>query len=468
MVSLKDQFYLKLWNIRSQFVYLDALDNLTRKKKNKGEEVTEQDKEDLIKSVVSKMEQKVEELRYVNELLEKHLTEIPQGVHRVIDMAGGAGDVGLGITTQLLSEGRDINHVEIVDPQTGTDLFMHTIIDHLPFQQELEKIVHHALEHNNGYLQNADITPDAMVVAKHACGTLTDDSLDLWKDSDSKIFVAMTCCQDKACGHPSRYDIPQEEWDRLTTESGWTNLEDEIGKSSGQKKKELEEKMIKGKEAMKILDMARVDYLRRHGFQAELYMTDKFPKGDVIIARRLPKNFLIKLKEIEQLEKDDPTTFDNLRLKLDYLIKGKGSARGAKVENMLREFGDDWVLEDFIEIDRRLDPTIADAEVKEILSDLKKRAARERTRIVKEREEREEQKAEKAREKEFMDALFADSRGRIDIYARQHAEKTGVTIPYNKFNTVINALQNKINRMKGENLEQIRISLDKIMEEMGY
>jgi len=34
------------------------------------------------------------------------------------------------------------------------------------------------------------------------------------------------------------------------------------------------------------LDEARVRYLERHGIEAKLVQTDKFPKGDVIVAKR--------------------------------------------------------------------------------------------------------------------------------------------------------------------------------------
>lgn len=349
LVSQKKLFYQRLWEIRGKFVYLDAVEKLRAARRAKGEELGQLDMDDLAHSISEKMWQKVEEVEYINELLDRYLDALPLESRRVIDMAGGAGDVGLAVATELILHGHDIDRVDIVDPQSGTDDFMKTIIANLPpyLRTTFEKIAHHALESGSGYLQDTKITADSIVVAKHACGTLTDDIIAQFKDSDSKLLVAMTCCQDKACGHPSRYGFSQGEWDRLTVETGWTNLEDQIARSSGHKRTQLEEKLAKGKEAMKTMDMARVEYLRRHGFAAELHMTDKFPKGDVIVARRLPDSFMAIFAELEKLEKSDPVQFDTTMLQLDKL------SRGGDVAGQRALFGAEWTNDDFAELTRR-------------------------------------------------------------------------------------------------------------------
>lgn len=48
----------------------------------------------------------------------------------------------------------------------------------------------------------------------------------------------------------------------------------------------MKAKLESGKDSMTKLDTARVEYLHRHGFDAQLLNTNKFPKGDVIIVRR--------------------------------------------------------------------------------------------------------------------------------------------------------------------------------------
>ncbi|MCA9389487.1 MAG: hypothetical protein KC585_02665, partial [Candidatus Magasanikbacteria bacterium] len=167
----RDEFYNQLHFIRANYVFMDAQRQLEKKRQTQGKKVSEQDRELLRKKISEKMAQKVDELKHVSELMAANFDVLPDNIHSVVDMAGGAGDLGLAVTTELLSRGKDITHTEIVDPQEGVSEFMNTIIDYLPFREDLEKIV----VHNTGYLQDAHITPDAMVVAKHACGTLTDD-----------------------------------------------------------------------------------------------------------------------------------------------------------------------------------------------------------------------------------------------------------------------------------------------------
>lgn len=85
------------------------------------------------------MAQKVDELKHVSELMAANFDVLPDNIHSVVDMAGGAGDLGLAVTTELLSRGKDITHTEIVDPQEGVSEFMNTIIDYLPFREDLER-----------------------------------------------------------------------------------------------------------------------------------------------------------------------------------------------------------------------------------------------------------------------------------------------------------------------------------------
>ncbi len=84
----------------------------------------------------------------------------------------------------------------------------------------------------------------------------------------------MTCCQDKAADHPARYGIAQADWEDWCHKSSKTNDE------------ENSKNQAIGMEAMNKLDEARLRYLHRFGFEAEIIRTDKFFKGNVIVARR--------------------------------------------------------------------------------------------------------------------------------------------------------------------------------------
>ncbi|KPJ85683.1 hypothetical protein AMJ57_02310 [Parcubacteria bacterium SG8_24] len=443
----REEFYGRMLYVRSNYVYLDALGALRQKRKEQGKEVTEHDKLILFKKIEAKMRQKVEELRHVNSVVERELENLPQEVREVIDMAGGAGDLGLAVTNELLSRGREVDHVEIVDPQEGVAEFMDTIIDHLPFRDRLEEIA----EHNTGYLQDAEIKPESLVVAKHACGTLTDSIIEQWRGSDSKMLVAMTCCQDKAKDEPARYGFSQAEWHKLCVESAMTNTE--VPEAPGKARDKALRRLERGNRAMKKLDMARVEYLRRHGFQARLDVTDKFPKGDTIIARRLPENFMKKLGELQELEKNDPLRFDALMMRLDVLAAG-----GEPKDLDPAEFGEDWGREDFAELTRRfIEPAFE--EFMPVNADEKKESAPDAG---------QENKDAKKKEKALLKAVFADLKGRIDLYLKNRAEQAGKTIEAKQFGPIAGAISNRIKRMSEADPAAIREAVDAMMEEMGY
>ncbi len=443
----REEFYRDLLYIRGNYVYMDALRQLKAKRQAEGKPVTDHEKGLLAEKIWSKMEQKVDELRHVNGILDEQLANMPEGIRSVIDMAGGAGDLGLAVSNELLSMGREVDRVEIVDPQEGVADFMETIIDYLPFRQRMEEVA----VHNTGYLQDAHITPDSIVVAKHACGTLTDAVIEQWRDSDSAMLVAMTCCQGKAKGEPARYGFSQAEWDQLCQESDLTNTA--VPDAPGKARERALERLGRGNRAMKKMDMARVEYLRRHGFKAELSTTDKFPKGDVIIARRLPKNFMAKLGEAQALAKSDPNAFDALMMRLDVLSAGgepSGFDRAA--------YGDGWTPDDFAEIARRF---VASRYEEVVPAD----ASPDKPAAPNAGEERPDAKAA---QKRVTESVFADYKGRIDLYVRARATAAGKTVEPSQLGPIINAIKSRMFRKDSEIAPDIRAGVDATMAEMGY
>ncbi len=199
--------------------------------------------------------------------------------------------------------------------------------------------------------------------------------------------------------------------------------------------------------------MARVEYLRRHGFKAELSTTDKFPKGDVIIARRLPKNFLAKLGEARALETSDPNAFDAFMMRLDVLAAG-GQPKGFD----RAEYGDGWIKDDYAEMTRRF---IARA----YEETLPVEATPEKPTALNAGQERPEGKNA---QKQVTEATFADHKGRIDLYVRARAQATGKTIEPSQLGSVIGAIKGRVLRNDGETPSSIRSGVDAMMAEMGY
>lgn len=484
----REEFYSQMLYVRGMYVYLDALEKLRRdrrkqaieklrlEREKKGKKlsdedldsirvvITERDRELVSKDIWEKMKQKVDELRYVNSLVEEYLPKISEDAHSVIDMAGGAGDLGLAVGSELMSRGRTIDDIEIVDPQPGIEDFMHNLIDHLPFRDELRRHAHH----NNGYLQDAHIGPDSIVVAKHACGTLTDAIIDQFIKSESPMLIAMTCCQDKAKDAPAPYaGFSQQHWHDTCLISGLTStdLPDSEGKAMEIAKRKIEQ----GQAAMYELDMARVEHLRRNGFAAELRINREFPKGDVIIARRLPKDFMDKLDELKTLEtsedQDDRMKFDNELQKLDKLVRtGKGAAG----------YGKKWTKDDFAELRERLSPMYeekrreADQKVAGQAMEIyrEKAAAKEKAAI--EAREAAKKKEEKDRREALLKQIFADSQGKQNTYITQRAKQTGRPIPKERMGTVMGIINTLIQESSGEEPSAIRANIDAKLEEMGF
>ena len=438
----REEFYHQLLGIRAMYVYADALEQLRKRRAEQGKPVAERDMSLLSKKTWEKMEQKVEELRYVNNLISEQMDRLPDSIHTVVDMAGGAGDLGLAVTTALLSRGKDIRRTEIVDPQEGVSDFMETIIDHLPFRDDLERI----MTHNTGYLQDAHITPDSIVVAKHACGTLTDDILAQWRDSESGMLVAMTCCQGKAAHEPARYGFGQQEWEKLCQESDLTNTQ--IPDMPGKARDRALHRLESGNRAMKKLDMARVEYLRRHGCKAELSTTDKFPKGDVIIARRLPKNFMQKLQTLQNLERTNPWLFESRMMQIDHLATGQNSHQD--------EFGDGWMTDDFVELTRRF--------ISPAYEEFQPVGANEDHETLPNAGQ--ENKNGKALQKKKMQEVFPEFKGRIDLYIARHAEHYRRLNDTSAIGHLVETIKNKVLRGEDQSADKIRQDIDAMMMEL--
>ncbi len=275
MVRSIDEFYHGLGFIRSMHVFLDAWENKRLEKLKKNKPLTAEDFDKESRKVARKQQQKIEELRYLNSIFEKYLDVLPPGTNTIVDVAGGAGDLGLALSTLFLSKGRELKETRIADPFSssfGFDYFMDTMLDYLPFRDELREKV----THTNENAQEVEMPADAVIVAKHSCGTLSDDIIERWAShSKSPLLMIMTCCHNKAVGEPARYGMNQQEWDSLCKETGKASNEDT-------------KRRAEGMAALTKLDEARVAYLRRRGFDAVLTQTDKFPMGDVLVIQRRP------------------------------------------------------------------------------------------------------------------------------------------------------------------------------------
>jgi hypothetical protein len=135
---------------------------------------------------------------------------------------------------------------------------------------------------------NAASIPGGIWLAKHPCGTTTDDIIDAWvKRPDASKLILMTCCHGRAQNSP-RYDISPDRWRQVCRRSDWTNSEDPRKRQEGQK-------------TMDELDALRIRYIQARvpGAKTELRHAEEICcrflyrgrsveiyKGNILVASR--------------------------------------------------------------------------------------------------------------------------------------------------------------------------------------
>jgi hypothetical protein len=192
---------------------------------------------------------------------------------------------------------------------------------------------------------------------------------------------------------------------------------------------------------------------RLASLKAELSTTDKFPKGDVIVARRLPKNFMNKLQEVQALEKINPRAFDALLMKFDAVAAGgtpPGFDRG--------QYGDEWTNDDFAEMGRRFVSVAFEERVPV-------QAMEERPAAPDAGQERPDAKK---LQKERVRQLFAQEGGRIDLYVMNKAQQAGKPMAPRELGPIVTAIRERIFRDETQPLADARAGVDALMVELGY
>lgn len=262
VMRVKDQIFDAMSWIKGGVTFVDAV--AKKRRENPEADISDEEKNRIHKEVMEKILAKMEELKYLFEFV-----EFPENCNEIYDVAGGAGDVAIALMLKAYIERRQINKATIVDPVSEFKQYAELVMNHMPFGKELKERVNF----QEGTLQNLEIPSNTVVIAKHPCGDLADDLIERWLNSDSPELVIMTCCQGKAKNKPPRYGLTTDEWQNLCRKSDWTNSADTNKKQQGM-------------DAMTELDTKRVEYLRQQGIKVDFHTTDKFAKGDVIIARR--------------------------------------------------------------------------------------------------------------------------------------------------------------------------------------
>jgi len=231
---------------------------------------------------------KIAETRALLSVLDRYKNDL-KGIDTFIDMAGGAGDLGIAIAETYAHDGVKVRIVDVVPALQMYSGYLKENGIHMNTRDRVEFELHP--------LQETKISDEerkrTAIVAKHPCGGLKEDVVSEVIQNEVPFMMLMSCCQDKMCDHVDEYyqyyadEIDtKEEFVKIAKISARTNIN--LDEAPPGKRDELERKRESGVDAMNILDEITANRLRRAGYQVDIIRLEDpmIPKGNVLVARK--------------------------------------------------------------------------------------------------------------------------------------------------------------------------------------
>ena len=159
-----------------------------------------------------------------------------KGNKNILDLAAGRGEFGISLLfelhlerleqAKLLNASQDTikyrfnelgfspNKLTFIEP---FDYHKDTIevFKDSPHQLKDAIFIFNSIETKNSTLQGITFPDESIIISHRACGTLGDDIIKKFNESQAKTLILMPCCLYKACGETPRYNLTQEAWDSL-------------------------------------------------------------------------------------------------------------------------------------------------------------------------------------------------------------------------------------------------------------
>lgn len=231
-------------------------------------------------------ERKMAEVLELLDIVERH------GIaryHHIVDAAGGAGDLGVAIAEKYPSV-----DVRVVDVVAGLGDYVSYLA-----RNGLDQTTRNRVHFELSPLQDVTVLPseaeETALVAKHPCGGLKDEIINLAARENVPFLCIMSCCQDKMALHPEVYakyygmenDIPG--FVHLAKRSARTNIEPEDFRNDEKMYAKKKQERADGFAAMNDLDRRSVDRLRSLGYEVEMETStdSRIKKGNTIIAKKV-------------------------------------------------------------------------------------------------------------------------------------------------------------------------------------
>lgn len=230
---------------------------------------------------------KIAEMRALLGVLDRYAGDL-KDMSTFVDMAGGVGDLGVAIAETRATDGVRVRVVDVVPSFEQYAGYLKSVglvsdtRDRVSFEL-------HPLQETS-----IDDREHTAIVAKHPCGGLKDEVVDLAIRENVAFVMIMTCCQDKMCEHAEQFfpkyqsdAIPTiDEFRRLAKTSARTNIDP--SEAHPERRLALEAKREEGVRAMLQLDQRTAERLREAGYDVDMFQIEDplIHKGNVIVARK--------------------------------------------------------------------------------------------------------------------------------------------------------------------------------------
>jgi len=291
---LEDLENKRLTNIKRRVDELKAQFNFSESQTNKIVDIIESSLFRGAKKEHNRTKRKAHEISELLDLLEKYGDGV-RDIQTFIDMAGGAGDLGLAIAEEYNDHEAKVRVVDVMPVLEGYNEYLRQAS---LYTETAERVSFELVP-----LQEIDIKEEergqTALVAKHPCGGLKDDIITLAIDNEIPFVMIMTCCQDKICKHAETYfplyqstDIPNiDTFKKVLKTSARTNIEPDTFIDNLNQYEKMRKEREGGDKAMDLLDSISAERLRKAGYNVVIEKVGggKINKGNVIVAVKRKK-----------------------------------------------------------------------------------------------------------------------------------------------------------------------------------
>ncbi len=151
------------------------------------------------------------------------------GGQTIIDIAAGRGELGLSLLAEIYLKQLEACGDPTRQNRHGFKPNKLILLDNCNYIDDINEaininspLLNGVLDHNQlqvsiSLLQDCIFPDDGFIVGHGLCGTLVDDAIDIFINSNAYMLVGVPCCLSKAENEAPRYNMTNSEWNRLVS-----------------------------------------------------------------------------------------------------------------------------------------------------------------------------------------------------------------------------------------------------------